>query len=179
MNWMHKIAKDDLWDIFNTPPRKVESIDPPKSDQVTLLLYRGFDADIDELERRGDQYVLSPHKSEQGMLWFTHSLISGYDPKDYVSGCGRYILTYPLQCVKHYQRTHYDDGNYWDEIPSEVLEQTNSFENCRFYQGYELPEGWYFSYKMEKFIVCSIPIAISSDMIQEDLTEDSDQLPRS
>ena len=39
------------------------------------------------------------------------------------------------------------------------------YENCRFYAGIELPEGWYFSYKVQKHIVCDTPIVVSPDMI--------------
>ena len=38
--------------------------------------------------------------------------------------------------------------------------------------GYELPEGWFFSYKTEKHIVCTIPIIITQNMIQTDRGDD-------
>jgi len=169
MTWLRKIADNDLLDsLFDKPlPNEIRR-DPPATRPMTLTLYRGFDADLDELEKVDGGYELSPKRSEQGVLWFTHQMINGYDPIEYVTGRGKYILTYPLECTRQYQRVYYDDGEYRDDIPEEIREQTNTMENCRFYGGVELPDGWFFSYKTEKFIVCTIPIVVTPDMIKED-----------
>lgn len=172
MNWLCKISQFDSLDkLFNLPKKSVVRKDPPQSESHTLTLYRGFDADISKLEKRNGNYILSPHKSEQGVLWFTHDLINAYNAREYVSGRGKYILEYPLQCLKHYQRIHYNDGSHYDDIPQEISEKSEPTENCKFYRGYELPDGWFFSYKMEKFIICTIPIEVSSAMISEDLPQ--------
>lgn len=149
------------------PPRNEVKKDSPATKAVTLTLYRGFDVDMNKLQQGG--MVLSPAKCEQGVMWFTHRLITGYDPIQYVTGRGSHLLTYPLQCKQHYQTVHYDDGSTYNEIPEAIQSQTNTMENCRFYQGYELPEGWYFSYKHEKFIVCTIPITVTPNMIKENV----------
>jgi hypothetical protein len=122
---------------------------------------------MDEIERRDGMMVLSPHKSEQGLIWFTHKLINGYDPIEYVTGRGKYLLTYPLDCVRHIQRKVFDDGSHYDAIPQEILDATDPTSNSRFYMGVELPEGWVFSYKMEKFIGCGIELLVSPDMVTQ------------
>ena len=166
MNWLNKIVQSDMLDeMFNTPQKVAVKTDPPQSESYTLTLYRGFDADLNKLRRSNGNYILSPHKSEQGVIWFTHALINGYDPKEYISGRGQYTLEYPLVCKRHFQRVHYDDGSHYDDIPEGILAKSEPTENCRFYRGFELPEGWFFSYKMEKFIVCTIPLIVSPSML--------------
>ena len=154
-------------DLFNTPPRKVVEKQPPTTIPYELELYRGFEANIDDIHRQDDKLILSPAKSEQGLLWFTHKLISVYDPKDYVKGRGNYLLTSPLKCVKHIQRKIYADGSHYDTIPPEILDMTDPTSNSRFHMGVEVPEGWVFSYKTEKFIGCSIDLAVTTDMISK------------
>ena len=163
MSWFKKAQSLD--DLFDFSPRKIAKTDPPRTESYTLTLYRGFDADLEGLEKSNDGYVLSPHKSEQGVMWFTHDLIRGYDAKEYVSGRGKYLLTYPLDCLRHLQTIHYEDGSSYDTTPQEILDKSEPTENCRFHAGFELPEGWFFSYKTEKFIVCTIPISVSPGMI--------------
>ena len=54
---------------FDTEERsKVVKIDPIVTKPYQMTLYRGFDADINGLERQGDSYILSPKKCEQGVL---------------------------------------------------------------------------------------------------------------
>lgn len=172
MNWMKLATNDLLDDLFtNTPRREEVSTDPPTRKPLTLMLYRGFDVDLNQLQKSGNGYILSPHRSQQGAMWFTHQFISGYDPIQYVSGRGSHLLTYPLQCFKHRQVVHYNDGSTYEQIPDNIIAQTTPSENCRFYMGIELPEGWMFSYKMEKFIICTIPITVTPDMIKPNTGE--------
>jgi|19_taG_2_1085344.scaffolds.fasta_scaffold01192_5 hypothetical protein len=170
---LNKIAESrppraqDAWDLFgDTPPRpKLVETQPPTIIPYKLDLYRGFDADMGEIDQRDGQYVLSPRKSEQGLIWFTHKLISGYDPIEYVTGRGAFLLTYPLECVRHIERKIYDDGSHHDFIPEAILDATDPTSNSQFYLGVELPDGWIFSYKMEKFIGCNTELLVTPDMI--------------
>ena len=158
----------DDWDFFgsdNTPRKKVVERQLPTTIEYNLDLYRGFDMNIDEIERRGGRLVLSPAKSEQGLIWFTHQLINGYNALEYVSGRGEFLLTYPLKCVRHIQRKIYDDGSHYDETPKKILDATDPTSNSQLYMGIELPKGWVFSYKMEKFIGCEIELLVSPEMI--------------
>jgi len=159
-NWLTRTADGTLDDMFNTPPRKVIRKDPPTQKTVTLELYRGFDADLQALTQSGDGYILSPEKCEQGVLWFSQKIADAEHR-------GKWLLAYPLDAIRHYQRFHLEDGDYYDDIPEEIRAACEPTENCRFYGGIELPEGWYFSYKVEKHIVCSVPIQISRDMLKE------------
>lgn len=159
MNWLQKTSNDLFEDMFNTPSRQEVRRDPPQQEPITLTLYRGFDASLNELERSGDGFILSPHKSEQGVIWFSRNI-------EDANWRGQWLLTYPLQVIKHTERVYYDDGSHSDDIPDSVHAQCSPSENCRFYGGIELPEGWFFSYKVEKHIVCSIPIRVTEDMLQ-------------
>ena len=133
----------------------------------TLELYRGFDVDLNTLEREGNFYILSPKRSEQGMMWFTHRFINHYNPIQYAAGHGDLFLTYSLRCKKHIQTIRWSDGETQETTPQEILDKNIPTENCRFYSGIELPEGWVFSYKMEKFIGCSIKLKVTKDMIRK------------
>jgi len=151
-------------------PRVVERGEPQVREQ-TLTLYRGFDADIGNLENINGNYVLRPEKCEQGALWFTHDLMSGYDPKEYVQGRGKYVLTYPLTVKRHYQEIVWSDGTTSNRTPDEITNLSEPTENSKYWMGIELPDGFLFSYKTEKFIISEIPINVKPEMIQEDTYE--------
>ena len=169
-------------DWFDTPRRKVVEVLKPQSKPYILDLYRGFALDLDSVERRGDSIILSPSKSEQGLIWFTHKFInvnsspdSSYPSYiDYAINQAKkhnredvYLLKYPLKCTKHTQTKVYDDGSTYDDIPSDIIDKTNPYENCRFHMGIELPRGWVFTYKNEKFIGCSIDLKIEESMLSK------------
>jgi len=163
--WLEAIDFEDMFGVDKNKPRPKElRQDPPKVIPYTLTLYRGS---RHELQQEGDRLILDPNKGEQGLIWFTHQFISYYNPIQYAATHGDYFITYPLKCKKHIQRTHYDDGTHYDNIPQEIIDKTNPYENCRFYAGLELPEGWVFAYKTEKFIGCSKKLLITRDMIQK------------
>ena len=156
---------DELFGKNDKDRPQIISVGEPQQIDYTLELYRGFDVNLDKLEKRGKYYILSPKRSEQGLIWFTHKLIQGYDPIEYVQGRGSYILTYPLQCVRHIQTVQWSDGSSSTKIPQEILDATEPTENGRYHMGIELPPGWVFSYKYEKFIGCSIELQITPDML--------------
>ena len=111
MNFKEWLIEASFDDMFKADPRYDQDHGKAlkaqrKFEPYTIELYRGFDASLESLEKRGEDYVLSPKKSEHGMLWFTHQFIRGYDPKAYVAGRGEWLLKYPLKAKKHY-----DDGN--------------------------------------------------------------------
>lgn len=150
------------------PHPKIVTVGEPRQEPYLLELYRGFDVDVNNLQRRGQQhFVLSPEKSDQKLIWFTHKLINVYDPIDYVRGRGNKLLVYPLKCIRHLQDVVWSNGNKSTKTPDEILARTKSTENSRYYMGVELPEGWVFSYKHEKFIGCSIEIEITLDMLYD------------
>lgn len=153
MNWLQKISNDLLDDLFRNAPKPVKT-DPPRVIPVTLTLYRGFD-NLPPLEN--GIYTFSSQKCEQGCLWFSHKLINGYNPMEYVQGRGAYLMTYPLECKRHIEKVYYDDGGTYDHTPHGASDKEIPTDDCPFYAGYELPPGWFFSYKMEKFIICKLP----------------------
>lgn len=156
---------DDFFkDLFNTPQKKVLN----KKEQIvykTLPLYRGFDADLNTIKTEGNFYILSPERAEQGMLWFTHPYIRGYNPIEYAKNHGEWFMTYHLVVKKHVEVEHYEDGSTYEGIPDYFNKLTAPTENSRYFMGIELPEGWVFSYKMEKFIGCKIKIKVRKDQV--------------
>lgn len=165
---------DSLVDDTKTRLSKRGKIVQKETKEVpyTLDCFRGFDLNIDALKQTGGNYVLSPQKSEQGAMWFTHKFIRGYDPIEYVSGRGEYILTYPLKCKKIFDVIRYEDGSSEERSSEEILNKVETTENCPFacYGNFclELPHGWFFSYKSEKFIICTVELHISPTMLKKD-----------
>lgn len=152
--------ESDWGDFFNNKSTIVKR-EPPQVKPVTLELYRGCHPDS---VKNG---IISPERSEQGMLWFTHKLITGYNPIQYAATHGDLLLTYPLTCKKHFELIHWSDGFVAEDVPVAIRDKSESTENCRFYAGYELPEGWVFTYKHEKFIGCTHKLRITPDMIRK------------
>lgn len=138
----------------------------------TLECYRGFDVEPENLKMVGNNYVLSPSKSEQGAMWFTHKFIRGYNPIEYVSGRGDYILTYPLKCKKIFDQVKYENGSTEEVSAESVMDKVEPTENCPYacYGNFclELPDGWFFSYKTEKFIICTKELQVSPSMLKKD-----------
>lgn len=134
---------------------------------LTIICYRGFDADLESIKTIGDKLVLSPKKSEQGMLWFTHKFINHYNPMEYIKGRGEWLLTYPLKAKKIYDLVTYEDGSTDQKKPQNI--DSNTTENnrhlCFWDMCIELPENWFFSYKTEKFIVTNNQIYVDKNMI--------------
>jgi hypothetical protein len=150
-------------DINDVPAEHYKEVkrDPIKATAITLTLYRGFDKDAKRIKREGKNYILSPQGGDQNLLWFAcpffqHNALQ-------TATRGRYLLTYPLQAKKYTETIYYADGSSNDHVPDEYT--GNRLDNNRIYMGYELPEGWYFSYKVEKYIVCEKDLAITPDMI--------------
>ena len=149
-------------DWGKTKHRKIIKKDEPYHDTITLTLYRGFDADLNSLKQINGQYVLSPAKSEQGVIWFSQNINNA-------AGRGKYILEYPLSGVKRYkQKIYYDDGTTAETMPIEILDQSCPTENCKFWGEFELPDGWLFSYKTEKHIICTKELLVTPDMIRKE-----------
>ena len=132
----------------------------------TLTLYRGFDADLDSLEQDEEYFYLSPKRSEQDLIWFTHKFIRGYDPLDYAKKRGEYLLTYPLEVKRHIEINTKENGETFNSTPEYFHKLSKPIENSRFYFGIELPEGWVFSYKNEKFIGCSKKLPVKKQSVR-------------
>jgi hypothetical protein len=161
MNW-YKTAQNEQENIFDDlQVSQTIKIDDPQQQEIKLDLYRGFDVDLNSLKRNGDGYILSPHQSEQQAIWFSQYLQDA-------QGRGEWILEYPLNAIKHYQRYHQEDGSYYDSIPQEIDEATDQTENSKYFGGIELPEGWLWSYKTQKYIIATEPITITRNMLHKD-----------
>jgi hypothetical protein len=180
--WVNAVCKfadqSELDDMFGpSKPRPKEISRESKSERMTLDLLRGLDVDEDSLERRGDKFVLSPAKSEQGAMWFAHRLQGYYDPEEYVAGRGSHILRYPLDVTKHYDLVAYDDGTTSEERPEDIPlpEPTeNQSMMCDLGRCIELPDGFKFSYKVEKWIICEKELLIDPSMLTRDMSHESE-----
>lgn len=174
MRWYqgYKRANKVLDEMFETSkpsnPISVES----KSEPYTLMLYRGFDFDPAKMVVRDGKYVLSPRKSEQGLIWFSHDMQRIWNMRavDYAKTHGSYLLSYPLTINKMYDLVTYEDGTTSTRPPSD-MEIPDSTENqrvmCSMNACYELPEGFVFTYKTEKFIGCSMDLLVDPSMISK------------
>jgi len=145
-----------------------------QTEPYSFDLYRGFDDKEGTLQPKldaGENVILSPKQSEQGMMWFTHQFINGYNAKEYVSGRGELLLTYPLRAMKHYDNVTYEDGSAETRAPEEVQNKVQQTENSRWacFGSYclELPSGWFWSYKTEKFITTTNKITAHPSMIRK------------
>jgi hypothetical protein len=136
------------------------------SEPYQMTLYRGFNLDPNSIP---DTMVLDPTRSEQGLIWFTHIFVRGYNPVEYAKNHGTVLLTYSLACKRHSLLVDYDDGSQEVESDPEMSAKAVGHENSRFLVSWpyciELPEGWFFTYKNEKFIGCSIPLTITKQML--------------
>jgi hypothetical protein len=168
-----QFLESSLDDLFNKdmPERKILS--GTKSEPSIIECYRGFKANLSGLEKEGDNFILSPKKSQEGFIWFTHELQSNWlvepNPKEYAAGHARggYLLTYPLQCIRHY---YLIEGPYGprEECPEEIKNKVTKTGKSRFGNFgacYELPEGWFFTWQTEKHIGCDKKIKISPKML--------------
>ena len=141
---------------------KAVSVSEPYRTNKTLRLYRGFF--INDIEKYNNYAIMKP--GEQDLIWFTHKLISHYNPIEYAKNRGDHLLIYDLECYKHEQEVKWDDGSTSTKVPREILDMSEPTQNSKYYMGYELPDGWFFTYKTEKFIGCDHPIKIKYDQIQ-------------
>lgn len=134
-----------------------------KTKGVTITLFRNFDANMNEIEKDASgNLILSPRKSEQGVIWFAHSLQR--QPEQYYDRGKKYLLTYPLQASYRYIETTYNDGSTSQEP---MTEGDVSTENSFTWIGYQLPEGFKFSYKTQKHIICEKDLMIPPNYIKE------------
>lgn len=134
-----------------------------KEKPVTITLYRNFDANMSEMIKDDNgNLILSPKKCEQGVLWFAHSLQS--NPQQYYDRGGKYLLTYPLQATYRYLEKVYDDGSTSQEP---ITEGDIGTDDSSTWAGYKLPDGFEFSYKTQKHIICRKDLFIPQNYITE------------
>ena len=134
-----------------------------KEKNITIHLYRNFAADMKEIDKDGKgNLILSPRKCESGVLWFAHDLQR--TPEQYYDRGEKYLLTYPLEILSHYKETVYDDGNSqtWPITGDDPIN-----EDSNKWMGYELPEGFKFSYKVQKHIICEKELIVPQTYITE------------
>lgn len=161
-----QFLEKNLDDLFGSTKFSPVISREERTTPYVLTLYRGFDADLSQLEQDAGHYYLSPKRSEQGMLWFTHAFIRGYNALTYAANHGEWLLTYPLSVKRHIQINTQQNGKTFNAVPDYFEKLAEPTENSRFHAGIELPEGWIFSYKTEKFIGCSKKLRVNKEWIK-------------
>lgn len=136
------------------------------SEKAQLKLYHGFNRDPKTFN-----YTFDPSKSQQGLLWFTHSMIRNYDPYEYASSKGKYLLTYPLEILKVADIVTYENGTSERIVSNDLSNLATPTENSRNLVFFDslivLPENWFFTYKSEKFIGTNTILKVNPSMISE------------
>jgi len=141
-----------------------------KSGSFVLNLFRGFDG-VDAMSNGDGTYTMKGEGGDQDVIWFAHGLFS----KDYLhyADRGDFLLRYPIEVGVYKVLKTYEDGSV-EESPANLGDE---LKNSRGYGKFLLPEGFEFSYKMQKFIISKKPIVFTRDMVtvrQED--DDFDEL---
>lgn len=172
--------QDSLDALFSKPSQRKEIGKKHVSEPFVLKCYRGFGEQSlqrDLLSQGPGWFLLSPKKAMEGILWFTHDLQrSRFDPIEYAlsKGRGGYLLTYPLQCTRHYIETQLEPHpDYWNnrdvEPPPELRAKTQVMGGSRYanFWGmiYELPEGWMFTWQVEQHVACRVDLRIAANML--------------
>lgn len=182
-NYIKKILRENLFDddFNNTLNNHGEVVDEKiVKENLTLTLYRGLRTQrqlgmstepntTPELIDIGDKYLLKVDKYPDKLIWFT-------DNEDFAkkySGWG--LITYKLPVIKHKKIITHEDGyktnefNYGNESVESGFGRgiinVDMYNNSHLYRGIELPENWYWSYKVEKHIVCDTDLKIPKDWV--------------
>lgn len=122
---------------------------------IIVDLWRGFNGNLKDFEYDEKNYLFSPEYGEQGMLWFTSLYCScSSDPIEYAKGNREWLTTHKINCKRHIQTNYFDDNSKNEGLPDYWDTLADPSTNCRYYLGIELPEGWVFTSKVQKFIGC-------------------------
>jgi hypothetical protein len=180
MNWYKKATESLWWDSPEEEAAWKEELKRKREERerrgsavkeevvlvntVPLTLYSGF-YDLESMANDDGTYTMEPEGREQGLIWFAHSLF-GRRFMHYADR-GDYLLKYPIEVEVYKNRTWYEDGSFEDKHV-----ESEGTENSQMYGGYKLPEGFIFSYKMQKFIGSTKPLTFTKDMVVSRSEED-------
>lgn len=153
--------RKDRTDIYHNMHRTLVKEEQQKEERV-ITLYRNFDANLDKVQKdENGNFIFSPKKCESGVLWFAHDLQGGEKEKYYNRG-KKYLLTYPLPVTYHYISKTYSDGSV-----SQTPLNNNVLEDSSTGSGYTLPDGFLFSNKVQKHIICNKILKVPPSYVTE------------
>jgi hypothetical protein len=176
-----KLLRENIDDFFNdyVPMEKLHGkvVDTKNNvELITIPLYRGIRNKI-ELIKHQDGYILDNTIYPDNAIWFTKD-------KNFADNYNNdAIVTYNLELAKHSIIKIYSDGFseeksiYGDDVIA-VFNHTDVgvsigdsiasdiSNDWPFYGSLELPDYWYFSYKVQKHIVCKTKLHLSKNMIK-------------
>ena len=171
---------DDL--DFEKYKKRKEVSRVSKTDNITIKCWRGtskenFDKQV--VDKGLNYFVLDGSNSYEKGLWFTHELQrSIIDPEEYATNHAKdFLIEYPLSVKKHYDIVTYDDGKISNEAPKDsdqIIETELSNKLYQYNAVYELPDGWFFTWQLQKHLLCTKPLMIQSNMIKEIKREQND-----
>lgn len=162
--WMENLFDDDfdaksVLDKIKKRGKIIKQEEKIKNEK--LKLYHGFNRDPSSFN-----YIFDSSKSEQGLLWFTHKFIRGYNPIDYAANRGKYVLIYDLPIKIIQNMATYENGETLTTRPEINIDYTVNNNKMLYYDSIiELPKNWFFTYKNEKFIGYSGIIHANSNII--------------
>jgi hypothetical protein len=144
------------------------------SEPFEITCWRGCSArtlERNTIDIKSGYRILHGDKSIENILWFTHSLQSKDYGKNYaLSYAEDFLITYPLKATKHFVIKKYDDGKIEYLAPPNMKDKIDSVSASRFFMTensiYEVPEGWFFTWQIQKHLGCSHAIKVSDSMIK-------------
>ena len=165
---------DDLKSYFDMKKRAKPKIVAEKtiSKPYEITCWRGCDLrtlERDTIKIGLDYRVMHGPRAMEGFLWFTHSLQQD-DPYQFAKSYSEGVLiTYPLNATKHVLEKVYDDGQVKYVMPPEMLSKVDRQSISPYLTLgnaiYEVPDGWFFTWQVQKHLGCKKPIKILNSMI--------------
>lgn len=172
-----KEYEDDLKSYFanktDVGRRKIIS-EKTVSEPYEITCWRGCDPRSlkrDTIDVGPGFRIMHGRNAMEGILWFAHSLQQD-DPFEFAkSYAGGILITYPLKAIKHVLVKTYDDGKVENTMPEELASQIQVNNESRYLAAgnavYEVPEGWFFTWQVQKHLGCRNPIKVMNSMISK------------
>lgn len=168
-------ALKDYFDMHQRMNQRKLVSEQNVSEPFTITCWRGCDArslERDTIEVGQGYRVLHGKEAMEGILWFAHSLQgASVDSEDYARHYAKdFLITYPLKATRHYIMKKFNDGDIEYDVPPEIMNQIKISEASRFMiiggKAYEVPDGWFFTWQVQKHIGCHKPLRILDSMIE-------------
>lgn len=170
-----KAYDDDLKAYFDNKNRRdSRKIISEKliSSPYQITCWRGSDAKSlkrDTVDVGPGYRVMHGTKAMEGILWFAHSLQQD-NPYEFARAYARGVfITYPLEAIKHVLVKTYDNGEVENIMPPELASKVDQSNASPYFSAgnaiYEVPDGWFFTWQVQKHLGCKKPIKILDSMI--------------
>jgi len=165
---------DDLLNLRRISQRK-EVSRKPTEENITVTCWRGTskeDFKASMVSQTANEFVINSAQSMEGIFWFTHQLQRGLisSPEEYAQSYNKGVLiTYPLPVKKVYDLVTYSDGTIHKDLPQGHQPMDTTGKNQVLAMNgviYHLPQNWFFTWQVEKFIGFEGDLRINRSMVQ-------------